>query len=306
MSQLRQRMVEEMQMRRLAKRTQQSYVQAVKKLVQYVGKAPDQISTEEMRSYFLYLTNEKGLAFSSVMQALSGLKFFYEEVLRRDWEEFAIQWPRKAHKLPVVLSMDEVHQILACVDKPVYRVYLSTVYSSGLRLGEGLRLTVDDIDSSRMVLCVRQGKGAKDRYVPLPQPTLVLLRQHWATHRHPYLLFPGTPKTGQSWTAVKQPLDESSVQKAMRAAVEASGIRKHATIHTLRHSWATHLLEAGINLRMLQQWLGHESLSTTAFYTHLTRHGETIASETINRLMTPLTSVVERNQAVPTESGEAW
>lgn len=288
MSQLRQRMVEEMQMRRFAVRTQESYLEAVTKLVRHVGKSPEQISTEEMRQYFLYLTNEKGLARSSVMQAICGLKFFYEQVLKREWEVYGIQWPRREKKLPVVLSVAEVHAVLAHVQQPAQQVCLSTIYSCGLRLGEGVRLTVKAIDSSRMVVHVQGGKGAKDRYVPLPQATLTLLRQHWTTHRHPKLLFPGTPKTGQAWATVEKPVDESSVQKAMRRAVVASGIQKAATIHTLRHSWATHLLEAGINLRLIQQWLGHGSLSTTALYTHLTRNAETMAGETINRLMAPL------------------
>lgn len=288
MSALRQRMIEEMQMKRFALRTQESYLEAVTKLVRYVGKAPDQISAEEMRDYFLYLTNEKQLARSSVMQAICGLKFFYEQVLKRDWEVYEIQWPRREKKLPVVLSVEEVHRVLNGVQQPTYRVCLSTIYSCGLRLGEGVHLTVKAIDSSRMLVHVQGGKGAKDRYVPLPQATLTLLRQHWTTHRHPKWLFPGTPKSGQAWTSVEKPFDESSVQKAMRRAVEASGIQKEATIHTLRHSWATHLLEAGINLRLIQQWLGHGSLSTTAIYTHLTRNAETLAGETIDRLMAPL------------------
>ncbi len=292
MSQLRQRMVEEMQLRRLAVRTQESYLEAVTKLVRYVGKSPEQISTEEMRQYFLYLTNEKELARSSVMQAICGLKFFYEQVLKQEWDLFAIQWPRREKKLPVVLSVAEVHQVLGQVQRPMYQVCLTTIYSCGLRLGEGVRLTVKAIDSSRMVVHVRGGKGAKDRYVPLPQATLTRLRQHWTTHRHPQWLFPGTPKTGQAWARVEKPVDESSVQKAMRRAVEASGLHKEATIHTLRHSWATHLLEAGINLRLIQQWLGHGSLSTTAIYTHLTRNAETVAGETINRLMASLATPV--------------
>jgi site-specific recombinase XerD len=292
MSHLRQRMVEEMQLRRLAVRTQESYLQAVTKMVQYTGQAPDEVTPEEMRRYFLYLTNEKGLSRSSVMQAICGLKFLYEQVLKRAWTLYEIQWPRKEKKLPVVLSVAEVHQVLAQVRKATHQVCLSTVYSCGLRLNECLWLSVKDIDSGRMLLWVRQGKGAKDRAVPLPQATLTLLRQHWTTHRHPHLLFPCEPQPGQPWSAVDTPPHESTLQKAMKQAVAASGIAKPATVHTLRHSWATHLLEAGVNLRLIQQWLGHNSLSTTALYTHLTRTAETVAGETINRLMAPLASPV--------------
>jgi len=283
-------MVEEMQLRRLAASTQQAYLQAVQHMVRYTGKSPDQVSAEEMRGYFLYLTNEKQLSRSSVMQSICGLKFLYEQVLKQAWTYYAIQQPRRAKKLPVVLSRAEVYQILGCVQQPRYQVCLSTLYACGLRLGEGVRLTVSDIDSSRMLLAVRGGKGSKDRYVPLPQVTLDLLRQHWTTHRHPRWLFPASPSNDQAWASVPQPVHESSIQKAMKRAVAASGIQKHATPHTLRHSWATHLLEAGVNLRLIQQWLGHKSLSTTAMYTHLTRNGETIAGEIINQLMTPLAS----------------
>jgi integrase/recombinase XerD len=303
MGALRQRMVEEMQLRRFAVRTQESYVQAVAKLVRYVGKSPEQISAEEMRAYFLYLTNEKQLSRSSVTQALCGLKFFYEQVLRQEWQLFAIQRPRPETKLPVVLSIEEVHQVLGCVGVPMYRVCLSTIYACGLRLGEGVGLRVAALDSRRMLVHIQGGKGAKDRYVPLPQASLTLLRQHWTTHRHPQLLFPGVPKTGQTWATVAKSVDESSVQKAMRRAVLASGLQKAATPHTLRHSWATHLLEAGINLRLIQQWLGHDSLATTARYTHLTRNAETVAGETINRLMAPLAAL---DQAVPPAVSEPW
>lgn len=294
---LRQRMVEEMQLRRLAASTQQAYLQAVQHLVRYTGKSPDQVSAEEMRAYFLYLTNEKQLSRSSVMQSICGLKFLYEQVLKQAWTYYAIQQPRRAKKLPVVLSRAEVYQILGCVQQPRYQVCLSTLYACGLRLGEGVRLTVQDIDSSRMLLAVRGGKGAKDRYVPLPQATLALLRQHWTTHRHPRWLFPASPSNGQAWASVQQPVHESSIQKAMKRAVAASGIQKHATPHTLRHSWATHLLEAGVNLRLIQQWLGHNSLSTTAMYTHLTRNAETVASEVINQLMAPLAAPPDADAA---------
>jgi integrase/recombinase XerD len=147
-----------------------------------------------------------------------------------------------------------------------------------LRLLEGTHRQVRDIDSGRMMVHVRGGKGNKDRYVPLPPPTLVLLRRSWTTHRDPLWIFPGKEWAG--WTRTQPtPMDESGLQKAFKAAVQASGVQKHATIHTLRHSYATHLLEAGVNLRQIQSYLGHKSLSTTAIYTHLTHNGETVAQE---------------------------
>lgn len=284
----RQRMLEEMQLRRLSPRTQKSYVQAVEKLCKFCGKAPPDIDGEEMRRYFLHLTNERKLARSTVMQALCALKFFYEQVLKQEWQSFDIQWPRRERKLPVVLSIDEVHRVLDAVTNPQTRACLTTLYACGLRINEGLHLQVKDVDSERKMLHIRQGKGAKDRYVPMAASTLAVLRLQWQRHQHPTLLFPRWPRMGEPWSAVSQPMHSSHVQRAMKAAVATSGIGKVATPHTLRHSWATHLLEAGVNLRLLQRWLGHSSLQTTLRYAHLTRNIEAVAEEALERIMEPL------------------
>lgn len=305
MSELRQRMVEEMQVQRYATKTQEAYIHWVAELAKYYHKSPDQMSSEEVRSWFVYLTNERKLSRSSVTTALSALKFFYERVLHREWAEFHLVRPRSEKKLPVVLSVAEVQHLLSCVEMARYRVCLSVLYSCGLRLQEGTRLQVPQIDSSRMVLHIQGGKGNKDRYVPLPQATLALLRSYWSTHRHPRWLFPAT--IPQGWKPPQsQPMEASGVQKAFKAALRGSGIQKAATPHTLRHSYATHLLEAGVNLRLIQSYLGHESLSTTAIYTHLTRHAESLASETIDRLMMPLTAMIEGEEIVSAVSGEQW
>jgi integrase len=166
-----------------------------------------------------------------------------------------------------------------------YRVCLGTLYSCGLRLKEGLHLQVADIDSDRLQVHVRNGKGGKDRYVPLPERTLQMLRQYWVTHRHPEWLFPASNFRGNMATA---PMNPSSVQKAFRAACKENGIQKHATVHTLRHSWATHMLEAGVNLRIIQAYLGHRSPKTTAIYTHLTRKAEVPAVTAINQVLDEL------------------
>lgn len=313
MSELRQRMVEEMQLRRYAEKTQAAYVQWVSEVARYYHKSPDQLSREEVRSWFVYLTNERKLSRSSVTTALSALKFFYEGVLGREWAEFKLVRPRAEKKLPrpvgTRLSVEEVQRLLRCVEMPRYRVCLSVLYSCGLRLQEGVRLRVPQIDSNRMMLHIQGGKGNKDRAqwapVPLPQATLELLRTYWATHRHPVWVFPAT--IPQGWTPPQsQPMDESGVQKAFKAACQRSGIQKAATPHTLRHSYATHLLEAGVNLRLIQSYLGHASLSTTAIYTHLTRQAGTVASETIDRLMTPLVTMAELEQTIPAASEESW
>jgi site-specific recombinase XerD len=184
--------------------------------------------------------------------------------------------------------VDEVQQILGSVYKPRYRNCLSTIYACGLRLNEGVSLQISDIDGERMLLHVRQGKGARDRYVPLPKAMLEMLRTFWTVHRHPILLFPGRPSEREPYAAAVKPMSPSGVQRAMRAAVKACGIQKHATVHTLRHSYATHLLEAGVNLRLIQAYLGHSSPKTTARYTHVTRPAEMTASKAINRIVAGL------------------
>jgi len=277
-------MIEDMQLRGLSERTQRSYVGAVRQLAEYYGKSPDQINEEQLRQYFVYLKQEKQCARSTCIVALSGIKFFYEQTLHQEWPLFDFIKPSRESKLPVVLSREEVGRLLGCLRRPHYRVCLSTIYACGLRLQEGLHLQPTDIDSSRMVLYVRRGKRGKDRYVPLPQQTLKLLRAYWVTHRHPVWLFPG----GGGVSTANKPLDTRGVQKAFRAALAESGINKAATIRTLRHSWATHLLEAGINLRLIQVWLGHKSLSTTAIYTHLTVEGQVSATQIIDDLMADL------------------
>jgi site-specific recombinase XerD len=275
-------MIEDMQLRGLSERTQVAYVAAVRQLAEHYGKSPDQIGDEDLRQYFLYLTNEKKASRSGITIALCAFKFFYEQTLQRDWPTLSFIRPPWEKKLPVILSQEEVRQILGCLRQRHYRVCLSTIYACGLRLSEGIQLQVADIDSGRMLLHIRQGKGSQDRYVPLPQRSLDLLRSYWITHRHRTWLFPA--RRGHS-TA---PLAPRGVQDAFHAALHESRIVKRATVHTLRHSWATHLLEAGVNLRLIQTYLGHHSLSTTAIYTHLTYRAEAMAAERLNELMADL------------------
>ena len=278
----RQRMLEDMQLRGLAEKTQQSYARAVRQLAAYYSKSPDKVTEEELRDYFLFLKNEKKASRSACTVALCGIKFFFEQTLQRHWKTFDLVRPPKSKKLPVVLSQDEVHRLLDGVRLPHYRHCLTTIYTCGLRLKEALRLEVRDVDGARGLLHIRQPKGWRDRYVPLPQTTLALLRHQWAAHRNSTLLFPSRHRGA---TLAVQPMSSSGVQRAFKATLADSGISKQATVHTLRHSWATHLLEAGVNLRLIQLWLGHKSLQTTAIYTHLTRNAETLAGEKINVLM---------------------
>lgn len=288
MSALRKRMLEELQLRRYSPRTQETYVHAVKELAKWSGKSPDRVDAEEMRVYFVHLTNERGLARSTVNQQVSGIKFFVEKVLNREWTAYRIPRGRKDKKLPMVLSQEEVRKVLWHVRKEEHRVCLKMLYACGLRLQEGLWLSVNDIDASRKMLHIHNGKGAKDRYVPLADQTLEMLRKYWKSHRHPKYLFPGIVKPGAARSSAMKPTEPSTIRKAMRNAVKASGIGKNASPHTLRHSYATHLLEAGVNLRLIQRWLGHSSISTTMIYLHVMQESERTGSAVLERLVSDL------------------
>jgi integrase/recombinase XerD len=282
MSALRQKMIDDMQLHGFAIRTQEAYLSAVRQLAKHYRKSPDQINEEELRQYFLFLKNEKHAARATCTLALCGIKFFFERTLGREWKTFEFLRPLKEKKLPVVLSVAEVGHVLACIHRQRYRVCLTTIYACGLRLLEGVRLQVQDIDGGRQLLHIEQGKGGKDRYVPLPSACLKLLREHWLSHRHPRWVFPSP------FEEANQPMNESGVQRAFCAAVKESGIHKKATVHTLRHSYATHLLEAGVHLRIIQSYLGHASPTTTAIYTHLTSNTEAQTRDTLNELVARL------------------
>jgi integrase/recombinase XerD len=288
MTELRKRMIECLQLRGLSERTQEAYTRAVRQLAEHYHKSPDLITEEELRQYFLFIKNVKHYSRNTMTIALCGIKFFYEQTLNPSWAIFGIVRPPREKKLPVILSPEEVRQILGYLKLPRYKVSLTTIYSCGLRLQEGTNLHVADIDSARHLLHVRHGKGAKDRYVPLPERTLQLLRGYWITHRNPLLLFPSPGHGDIPLSTSTEPMARSSVQDAFHAALKESRINKLASVHTLRHSWATHLLEAGVNLRLIQEWLGHSSATTTSLYTHLTARAEELGRQTIEDLMSDL------------------
>ncbi|MBW2077417.1 MAG: site-specific integrase [Deltaproteobacteria bacterium] len=288
MTPLRHRMIEDLQLRGYSESTQKVYVDSVRQLCEHYDKPPGRITEEDLRQYFLYGKNEKKWSRSTSTIALCGIKFFYENTLQRPWPTLLFIRPGQAKKLPVVLSCEEVRRILANIRMLRYRVCLSTIYSCGLRLSEGINLRVEDIDSARGVIAVRNSKGNKDREVPLPVKTLELLKEHWKSHRNKALLFPSAARDDANISTAQDPFSKSSVQSAFRSAVKSARINKKATVHSLRHSWATHLLEAGVNLRLIQVWLGHKSPSTTSIYTHLTEKAKTMAIKTINELMADL------------------
>jgi integrase/recombinase XerD len=282
---LRQKLIEDMQLHGLSSRTQEVYVVAVRQLADHYGKSPDQISEEELRQYFLYLSQVKKVSPSTFQIALSAIKFFFEYTMQRQWATLELVKPIREKKLPVVLAVEEVGRVLARVHRARYRACLSAIYACGLRLQEGIHLQVGDIDSQRMFIHVHRGKGNRERYVPLPVSLLELLRHHWSSHHHPVWLFPDSRWEGSSSVAPAGPVHHRGVQRAFKFALVESGIQKDATVHTLRHSYATHLLEAGVSLRLIQAYLGHASPDTTIIYTHLTPQVEAPAVAVINRLV---------------------
>jgi len=286
MTPLRHMMIEEMQLRGYAPGTIECYVHAVAQLAGYYHRSPDTLEEAEVRRYLLYLKLDKKIARGTFSVVRGGLRFFYFKVLGREWESLDVAKPCSEKRLPVVLSRDEVWGVIDAVRIDAYRVCLTTIYSCGLRLMEGVRLQIPNVDSARGVLHVC-GKRRKEREVPLPGATLQLLRDHWRTHRCPTWLFPAIPRPGLPGCVAQGggPITGGNVRSAFRRAVESSGLHKRAHVHTLRHSYATHLLEDGVNLRLIQEYLGHSSLRTTAVYTHLTREIRDAARDPINRLM---------------------
>jgi integrase/recombinase XerD len=283
LSNWRARMSEDMRLRDFRPRTQEGYMTAVRQFVDRVAREPSSFTDDDVRAYFLYLREDKKLAPATINIAVHALRFFFLHTLQRDWKIFDLLRVNKPRILPVVLSQPEVRAVLGAIRHPARRMALTTLYALGLRLGEGLALETGDIDSTRLMVWVRDGKGARDRAVPLPRPLLGRLRHYWKTERPASatkFLF-----VGPSGTA---PFDETTLQKTFTAARRDARVDKHATPHTLRHSYATHLLEAGVSLRTIQQLLGHKSMRTTELYMHVTQPGAERVQEIVDRLMADL------------------
>jgi site-specific recombinase XerD len=259
MTSLRQRMMEDMQVRNLSPLTQTCYVQQVSLFARHFSKSPEVLGPEEIRSYQVYLTNEKKLAPASILIAVAALRFLYKVTLHKGWSlEDIIPAPKKPQKLPIVLSPEEVRHFLSCVASPKHRTILTTCYAAGLRVSEAAALQVTDIDSQRMVIRVEQGKGQKDRYVMLSPRLLEILREWWRSQKPKRWLFP-SDIPGRHITRY-------AVEQACQEAHRASRLSKPVTPHSLRHAFAVHLLEQGTDIRRIQLLLGHRSLATTARY----------------------------------------
>lgn len=271
-------------------RTVEAYSYHVKKFLEHFDKEPTHISEDEIKQYFLFLKYKKKLSGSASAQAISGIKFMFEKTLNIDFKVFGIVKNPRGKKLPVVLTREEVRSVLTRVRVLRQRACLTLIYSCGLRLHEATNISPADIDSKRMVVHIKTGKGRKDRIVPLPKSTLLLLREHYRRHRNKTYLFPA-PGRGGGFRMEKdsrRPLADSSVQTVLKKALRQAGIIKNVSIHNLRHSYATHLLEAGIDIRIIQKYLGHDSISSTMIYTHLTPIISENVHPKIDRLMAGL------------------
>lgn len=261
MTPLRKRMIEEMEMRNFAPKTIRIYIEVVARFARYFGKSPDRLGAEHVRQYLLHLVHEKKLAWATYKQALAALRYLYRWVLRGPEVVQDVRCPRPERRLPVVLSYNEVQRFFAAISSFKHRMILMTAYAAGLRISEVVHLEVTDIDSQRMVIRVHQGKRKKDRYTILSPALLQMLRHYWVAARPVRYLFPGQ--------SLDRPMSASVVQRLCKEAQVTAGIDKTVTPHTLRHSFATHLLEAGTDLRVVQELLGHSSPRTTALYTHV-------------------------------------
>lgn len=271
-SPLRQRMIEDMTLRNFAPRTREAYIRAVKRFATFLGRSPDQGTAENVRRFQLHLAGS-GMSIGNMNRTMTGLGFLLRVTLNRPQIAAQIQFAREPKTLPVVLSRQEVSRLLQAAPGLKARAALSVAYGAGLRASEVVSLKISDIDSAQMVIRVEQGKGGKDRYVMLSPDLLALLRQWWKQARPQGWLFPGRDRIN--------PLTTRQLSRLCRMAAQAAEIEKNVTLHTLRHSFATHLLERKIDIRLIQALLGHKKLDTTAHYTR-------VATEMIREVVSPL------------------
>jgi site-specific recombinase XerD len=285
-------------LRSLAPRSREAYLTYVQKFALHTGCDPGTLDEAAARAYLIYLKEKRAYSPSSMRSACAALSFFFKFVCEREWKLFDLVRSPSAQTLPAVLTVGEVHRLIAQVREERFRVVLTLIYACGLRIGEAVALEIRDLHAAQHRLLVRGGKGQKDRFVPVAEVMFALLRTWWKQHRHPRLLFPGL---GRGWREHRMnpnglkttgladaPMSRSSVQLCVRVARAGAGLGPEVHVHTLRHSYATHLLEAGVSLRQIASYLGHDSLDTTVIYTHLTAVSEDKALQVITGLVQPL------------------
>lgn len=296
---LLQRLHDELVRRHYATTTRESYLKILKAFQRHIGKRLDHVGPNDLRRYQVYLLEERRLAVGTVVAQLAALRFFYLRVLKRRQMKEDLPYPKRPRRLPIILSPEEVQRLIAGAQNLFHRTMLMTLYGGGLRRSELLHLKVSDIDSQRMVLRIERGKGGHDREVPLSPTLLTALREYWRWMRPQTYLFPGTRN---GWRADK-PLTARVIWEAVRSAARRAGIDKHVSPHTLRHSYATHLLEAGADLRTIQVLLGHADLSHTTVYLHLSRRHLHAAPNPLEQLQVPTPVVLHRSRLLRKPAG---
>lgn len=277
MTPLRQRMIEKLQLKNYSPKTQQMYVAAVAHFALHCHRSPDELGSSDIHDWQLYLKDVRKVSWSAFNVEMCGLRFFYRQVLDREEVIPRLGFMRKAKTLPVVPSPEEVCRFLDAIEDDRCRMLLSVAYGCGLRLQEATRLEVGDIDSERMVIHIRQGKGKKDRYVMLSAILLEVLREYWRLHKPPRLLFPSPHDPGK-------PLNPTTIQKQCKRICEKAGLSKKVTPHTLRHAFATHLFESGTDLAIVQALLGHKSIQTTQIYARVSNKNIRAVTSPFDRL----------------------
>lgn len=283
MGKLRDQMEMDMRLRRFSPKTITCYLACMKGVAKHFRKSPAELGDEEIRAYLHYLMEERKASQSVLVQTYSALKFFFENTLQKQWNAIRIPRCKQRRKLPGVLTREEVESILSATKNLKHRAILMTLYSAGLRIGEVTRLKVSDIESGRMMIRVNEGKGLKDRYTLLGERNLEILRRYWKAYRPLEWLFPGRNAS--------DPVSISAIQRVFKTSLAKAGIKKKASVHTLRHCFATHLLESGTDLYYIQRLLGHKSAGTTSVYLHIT-------GKDIGKIKSPIDSWVENQEPV--------
>jgi site-specific recombinase XerD len=276
MTQLRQAMIQAMELRQFSKHTQEAYIRSIKQLSIYYKRSPDNITEDEVQAYILYLAKERNLSWNTCNTTVSSVRFFNKAILKKQHDTFYLPFAKKQQCIPDIFTKEEIRLFFDTIKRPKYRALFMTIYSAGLRVSEAVNLTIHDIDSQGGVICVRQGKGKKDRYVPLPIRLLTTLREYWKISKAEHWLFSGFDKT--------KPYSVRGVQHAFNRIKEKAGITKKVTVHSLRHSFATHMLEAGTNIVSIKQILGYSSINSTLRYTRFSK-------EIVRHLPSPIENI---------------
>jgi integrase/recombinase XerD len=275
----------DLKLKSYSRRSIKSYTRSVRQLQNFTSKAIEDITEEDVREYWLFCKNELSWGNATLRISYSGIKFFFTHTFKRDWEIFKVVRFERDHTLPVVLNVDEVRLLISAMPNMQHQAFFTLTYGCGLRLHEAINLRVADIDGKRLSIHVHRGKGAKDRYIPVAETVLTVVRDYYRTHRNPVWVFPAHGRDGKAAPTAEQPVSDTTVHGALRRTLQRVGVRKQVCVHTFRHSYATHMIEAGVPVRHVQECLGHKSLASVMVYLHITSHGREDSRRRMEQLM---------------------